>query len=49
MNFGIRYIFKGKKYHQNIQLILKQNKIQQDQIFELVHFLNLAMVQVTEH
>ena len=38
-----------KKDKENIQILQNQNKLQQDQILKLVHFLSLTTVQVREH
>ena len=38
-----------QKIKENIQILQNKNKLQQDQILELVHFLNLTLVQVKEH
>ena len=42
-------IFQYKEFKQNIQFLQKQNNLQQDQTPELAHFLNLTIVQVSQH
>ena len=37
-----------QKIKHNIKQLQEQNELQQDQILELAHYLNLTMVQVTE-
>ena len=37
------------KIKQNLQILQNQNDLQESQILELAHFLNLTMIQVWEH
>ena len=35
-----------RKIKQNLQILQNQNDLQENQILELVHYLNLTMIQV---
>ena len=38
-----------RKIKQNLQILQNQNDLQENQISELTHYLNLTMIQVQEH
>ena len=38
-----------RKFTQNLQILWNQNDLQESQILELTHYLNLTIIQVWEH